>query len=717
MKHALIPQDQIFSELSLTRSHLCLHIEPESQLPLSNAIEAAWRVEQGRHVRVSSLRVALRLKNLGADAEILVAALLSAPLLQEDFSLEFIEAEYGDKIAALVKSTRWLNSLEYEDERDYTPDQVERLRRMVLAIVEDVRAVLIKLTYRAQRLHHLNQEQPSIQKAIAKETLDLYAPLANRLGIGELKWELEDLAFRYLEPLAYKQIAKTLEERREDREYFINSFMILLQEELDNQGIERVKISGRPKHIYSIWRKMSKKRVEFQQMFDVRAVRVIVNHVSECYAVLGVVHGLWQHIPQEFDDYIANQKPNGYRSLHTAVLGPEGKPVEVQIRTKEMHEHAEYGVAAHWRYKEGAPNDSHLDDGIVVLRQLLESGQEDDALLESFDGEMFGDRVFVLTPKGEVLDLLAGATPLDFAFQVHTEVGFRCRGAKVNGRIVPLAHLLKNGDQVEILTSKEAKPSRDWLNKSLGYLRTSRARAKVRAWFNIQDHDQHLDEGQQILTRELKRLNVKELDLGALTHRLGYKKKSELLEALGRNQINAGHLVEGIESLLAPLEMEAPCRPVVAAENVTASEVKVLGVGNLLTRIANCCKPVPYDGIIGFITQGKGVTVHRFDCKNVQNLSDAEQPRLVEVSWGEGRGHYSVDVRVIAYDRTGLLKDITSILSNENINVIALNTHSDFKKQTARFHFTLEVADMRQLGSLLIKIEQLPNILEVVREG
>jgi len=717
MKHALIPQDHIFSELSQTSAHLCLQVEPESRVLLSNAIAAAWRVEQGQHVRISSLRVALRLKNLGADAEILVAALLSAPLLQEELSLHSIEEEYGENIAALVKSTRWLNSLEHEDERDYTPDQVERLRRMVLAIVEDVRAVLIKLAYRAQRLHHLNQEPPSIQKAIAKETLDLYAPLANRLGIGELKWELEDLAFRYLEPLAYKQIAKALEERREDREYFINSFMILLHEELDNQGIERVKISGRPKHIYSIWRKMRKKRVEFQQMFDVRAVRVIVNHVSECYAVLGVVHGLWQHIPQEFDDYIANQKPNGYRSLHTAVLGPEGKPVEVQIRTHEMHEHAEHGVAAHWRYKEGAPTDSSLDDGIAVLRQLLESGQEDDSLLESFDGEMFGDRVFVLTPKGEVFDLLAGATPLDFAFQVHTEVGYRCRGAKVNGHIVPLAYRLENGDQIEILTTNQPKPSRDWLNKNLGYLHTSRARTKVRAWFNIQDHEQHREEGQQILARELKRLNVKDLDLEALVQRLGYKKKSELLEALGRNQIAAGHLVEGIESLLAPLEKEASCRPLISSANATQSEINVLGVGNLLTRIASCCKPVPYDGVIGFITQGKGVTVHRFDCKNVQNLSDAEQPRLVEVSWGEGRGHYAVDVRVIAYDRTGLLKDITSILSNESINVTALNTHSDFKKQTANFHFTLEVADMRQLGSLLLKIEQLPNILEVRREG
>ncbi|MDQ7015755.1 MAG: bifunctional (p)ppGpp synthetase/guanosine-3',5'-bis(diphosphate) 3'-pyrophosphohydrolase [Gammaproteobacteria bacterium] len=717
MKHALTPQDKIFSELSQTTTHLCLNVADEHRVLLVKAIEAAWLLEQNQRVLVSSLRVAFRLKNLGADEETLMAALFSAPLMEQEQSLDFIAQEYGETVAALVKSTRWLHSLEYEEVHAEAPDQAERVRRMVLAIVNDVRAVLIKLAYRAQRLHHLNQEDEAMRHRVAKETLDIYAPLANRLGIGELKWELEDLAFRYLEPLAYKQIAKALEERREDREYFIHSFMILLQEELDKEGLEGVDISGRPKHIYSIWRKMQKKQMEFKELFDVRAVRVMVNRVSECYAVLGVVHSLWRHIPQEFDDYIANQKSNGYRSLHTAVLGPEGKSVEVQIRTREMHEHAEHGVAAHWRYKEGTPNDSKLDDGIAVLRQLLEPGQEDDVLLESFDGEMFGDRVFVLTPKGEVLDLLAGATPLDFAFQVHTQIGYRCRGAKVNGRIVPLAYVLKNGDQVEILTNSVPKPSRDWLNKNLSYLHTSRARIKVRAWFNIQDHEQHLDEGRHILARELKRLNLKNVDLEALVHRLGYKKQSELLEALGRNQINAGHLVEGIESLLAPLETEEPCRPVVSAERSVASEVRVLGVGNLLTRIANCCKPVPYDEIIGFITQGKGVTVHRFDCNNVQNLSDIEQPRLVEVSWGEGKGHYSVDVRVIAYDRTGLLKDITSILSNEQINVTALNTHSDFKKQTARFHFTLEVSDMRQLGSVLLKIEQLPNILEVGREG
>jgi GTP pyrophosphokinase len=650
----------------------------------------------------------------------LVAALLSSPALVERLPEAEIAASYGEIVGKLVHSVRWLNTFKDSDRQiDHDPEEAERLRRMVLAMVEDVRAVLIKLAYRVQRLRMLSKEVYRVRRNVAKETLDIYAPLANRLGIGQLKWELEDLSFRYLEPLAYRTLAKALEERRQDRERYVNDFVARLREALAAEGVANADVLGRPKHIYSIWRKMQKKKVEFWEVFDVRAVRVLVDTVSECYAVLGAVHGHWHHLPREFDDYIANPKDNGYQSLHTAVVGPQGKAVEVQIRTRAMDDFAELGVAAHWHYKEGGPQDKRLQRTISSLRQLMEINPSSDALLDNFRNELFADRVFVLTPAGQVLDLFQGSTPLDFAYQIHTDVGHRCRGAKANGRIVTLKYELKNGDQVEILTTKEPKPSRDWLNKDLGYLKSGRARAKVRTWFNLKDREQHLEDGRLILERELKRLNASHVNLEKLTRQLRFDKHSELYIAIGKNDVTAAHIASAVQLLERPPEQKlVRPRPRKPDDKGKGEGISVRGVGNLLTQMAKCCKPVPYDPIVGYITRGKGVTVHRKDCENILALDDENQQRLIEVAWGaEQTENYPVNVRVFAYDRQGLLRDISSVAANEEVNIIAVNTKSDKREQTADMSLTMEIVDIAQLTRVMDKIRQLANVLEVGRQA
>lgn len=666
--------------------------------------------------RPDGLSVAEMLATLRVDQDTLIAGLLSPPEMQQAEPQAQLGERYGDEVARLARNARWLNAFrEYEDiPRDQEP--AERLRRMILALAEDVRAVVIRLAYRTCRLRLLAGEPRERRQRIARETLDLYAPLANRLGISQLRWEMEDLAFRYLEPTTYKRIADTLAERRADREQFIGEFISALRERLDADDLGDAEVFGRPKHIYSIWKKMQRKDVAADELFDVYAVRVLLDRVQDCYTALGVVHSCWSHIPREFDDYIAHPKDNGYQSLHTVVAGPGGRPVEVQIRTREMNEHAERGVAAHWMYKEGSAHGDRLQQSINALRSLLDSGL-DEGLRESFGRELFADRVFVFTPRGEVVDLPQGATPLDFAFHIHTSVGHRCRGAKVNGKIVPLTHVLQNADHVEVLTTREPRPSRDWLNRDLGYLRTSRARAKVRAWFNLQDHDEHVEAGRALLERELKRLNARDLGLERLARELGYERQSDLFAALGRNDLSSARIAQAVQALTRPPATEAP--PVVRPPRETGGSgdaLRTQGVGNLLMRTASCCKPVPGDRVMGYITRGRGITVHRRDCHNILNTGEADRDRLIEVEWGDGGAtHWNVDVVVHAFDRPGLLQDATHVLSEGGVNVIRADLHEAGEPPQVRLALTVQIRDMAQLNRSLQHLSQLPNVLEAVR--
>ena len=670
-----------------------------------------------------TVAVAEILAGLRLDAETLVAAILHDVVEDTEVPLARIEQEFGRGVARLVDGVTKMGLIDAqvpEGRGSRERLKAESLRKLLLAMAEDVRVVLIKLADRLHNMRTLKYLEPDKRRRIARETLEIYAPLANRLGIWQIKWELEDLAFRHLDPEAYKRVARELDERRVDRERYIKRVVEIIRRELAKNGIE-AEVSGRPKHIYSIWRKMRRKGVGCHDLYDVRAVRILVDDVVQCYAALGVVHTLWRHIPREFDDYIATPKENMYQSIHTAVIGPEGKTLEVQIRTHAMHEHAELGVAAHWRYKEGARPDDHYQQKIAWLRQLLDWKEESaDAgdFIDRFKSEVFQDRVYVLTPGGDVLDLPQGATPLDFAYYIHTEVGHRCRGARVNGRMVPLTYELKSGDQVEILTAKSGRPSRDWLNPHLGYLRTSRARAKARQWFKQQDQEKNAAEGRVLLERELHRLGITGLAYGELARALGYDTVEDLYVALGRSDVTPGQLGKAAAELVQPAaEPDVPVQPVRRRPRGEAgSEVTIHGVGNLLTRLAQCCKPAQGDPIVGYITRGHGVTIHRRDCRNVLTMDDGRRDRLIEVQWaGRARGTYPVDVVVEAIDRHGLLRDVTNVLANEMINVVAVNTRSDKRTNTARMELTLEIADVAELSRVLNRINQLPNVYEVRR--
>ncbi|MDX1609788.1 MAG: bifunctional (p)ppGpp synthetase/guanosine-3',5'-bis(diphosphate) 3'-pyrophosphohydrolase [Halofilum sp. (in: g-proteobacteria)] len=692
---------------------------PEVRARIERALAVAGGVEPGPRYP-GAVEVATLLDELGVDGDTLVAALLSTPEIAAVLPDERLEPEYGPTVATLARNARRLNVFRERGEAAREREPAERLRRMILALGEDVRAVLIRLAYRTCRLRRLGAEERDERRRIARETLDLYAPLANRLGVSQLKWEMEDLAFRYLDPQTYKQIATRLQERRSERERFVAEFTRELQAALETDGIENAQVHGRPKHIYSIWRKMQRKHVDLDELFDVHAVRVLVDEVRDCYAALGAVHSRWSHIRREFDDYIANPKSNGYQSLHTAVFGPGGKPVEIQIRTRQMNEHAERGVAAHWLYKEGSSEGARLQQSINALRSLLDSGGGDDSLQDSFGRELFADRVFVFTPRGDVMDMPQGATALDFAFQVHTNVGHRCRGAKVNGRIVPLTYQLQNGDQVEVLTTRDPNPSRDWLNRDLGYLNTSRARAKVRAWFNQQDHSQHVEEGRQLLERELKRLDARELPLEKLTPELGFARQADLFAALGRNELSSEKIARAVQNLSRPKQSDiGPIQR--RAERVPRGDeaIRVRGVGNLMTQTANCCKPLPGDAVVGFITRGRGITVHRRDCHNILRLGERERDRLIEVELGgeEQLRRWNVDITVRAFERPDLLRDVTNVLAEDGINVIRADLDQNVEPPDARIEMTVQIRDLAQLNRALQRVSQLPNVHDAVRRG
>lgn len=701
--------------------------DAEDRKFLEKAGGLAFAFDTGRHTLggETQLRhafsVAEILADMGMDRETVAAAMLLGSLGDDSARLARLGGELGANTARMVDDlTRIgaLTDLSSEVSPGDEEEHAENLRRLLLGIAEDVRVILVVVGQQLQFMRSARELSIELRQRLAEETRDIYAPLANRLGIWQVKWELEDLVLRFLHPDDYKRIASQLDGRRTDREAFIRQVIELLREKFRAVGIE-AEISGRPKHIYSIWRKMQRKSVDIEEIFDLRAVRVLVDDVAQCYAALGVVHGLWKHIPGEFDDYIATPKANLYQSIHTAVIGPEEKTLEIQIRTRDMHHHAELGVAAHWRYKEKTKHDADFERRIVGMRHWLERkdlGEAGGEMADLPDTELEATRIYVLTPQGKVVELPKGATPLDFAYAIHTDIGHQCRGARVDGHIVQLNRRLRSGETVEILTAKKGTPSRDWLNPHLGYLQSSRARNRVKQWFKQLDHAHHVELGRAALEREMVRLSVSERpDLETVAAKYNLHHGEDVYAAIGRGDLSpiqvAGLGRRAREAVLPRVQTVQPSAAPVKGEVVVA------GVDDLLTVMARCCKPVPYDPIIGFVTRGRGVTVHRRDCANIRALDEENRQRLVEVHWSDRQSQtaYAVDFLVIAGDRKGLLRDISSVLTNEDIDVIGVNTSSDRKTDIASMRFTVEVRDMEQLSRLLSKVEQLPDVNLVKR--
>jgi GTP pyrophosphokinase len=675
--------------------------------------------EVSKQVPESALDLVLRsLKNLEplSPDQTTVLATLMFPYPSEPF--EARNMGWSDDQGAVLLLNQ-IKKLDYFGRTYLSSDQdrAEGLRRLLLALIEDVRVALITLAWQLAKLQAARRLDDESRQAIAEETRLIYAPLANRLGIWQLKWALEDLAFQYLEPRAYQRIRRLVAEQHQDREVFIERFIQELQNKLEAEHLS-AEVTGRAKHIYSIWRKMQRKGLDFHELFDVRAVRVLVSTVAQCYSALGLVHTHWRPVPGEFDDYITNPKANLYQSLHTAVIGPGGRVIEVQIRTHEMHQHAELGVAAHWRYKEGGPRDAQLEARIGMMRQLFDGGDVDDqSILEGFENLTNEDRVYVITPTGEVKDLVAGATPLDFAYLIHTEVGHRCRGARINGRIVPLTTELSNGDRVEILTGKESRPSRDWMLPKMGYIRSARARAKVRQWFKLAHYDENLAAGRHALDTELKRLALDSHDLVSVAKVFNLNKIEDVYVAVGCGDLTASQVARAIERQhhTAPLGFESAIRPVIPSSQ-SGDDIQIEGVGNLLHQIARCCQPLPGDQIGGYVTQGRGVSIHRADCRQFLHLHRAHPERILAVRWRNQRTErYSAKLVIEAWDRPGLIKDISTILSTENANVSALHGQPKGDGETVTIEIAIQVTDFDQLSTLLARLNGLESILSATR--
>lgn len=709
-------------------------------------VQRAYRVaedahrEQKRHSGepyiTHCLAVANILTELRVPPEVIAAGLLHDTVEDTEITLEDIRRDFGDIVASLVDGVTKLTNLprvsrsgtngqEQLEDQDKEielikpqaslgrrPDVVsETLRKTFLAMGDDVRVVLIKLADRLHNMRTLGYMQEDKRRRIGKQTLEIYAPLANRLGIWQIKWELEDLAFRYVDPEKYKEIADQLAGRRPDREAQIDEIINELKNILAQHNIE-LEISGRPKHIYSIYRKMQQKGKSFDLVRDLRAVRLIVPDVPSCYATLGLIHTRWRPIPGEFDDYIAAPKDNFYQSLHTAVIYDDGKPLEVQIRTSEMHQNAEYGIAAHWKYKEGTTRDKSYEQRITWLRRMMEWRSDvDDAqeFVESMKTDVFRDRVYIFTPRGDIIDLPGGSTPIDFAYHIHTDIGHRCRGARVNGKLVSLDYELKTGDQVDILTAKRGGPSRDWLNTNLGLVKTQRARSKIKVWFKKQDHEQNLSSGRTILERELGRLGMGDTSFEKLARSFEFRTPEDLYVALGTGDLSVSKIVTQLSEDEENADILTAGTP--TGDMASTEAVEVVGLKGLLTNIGKCCNPTPGDEIVGYITRGRGATVHRRDCPNILLMSERE--RLVEVSWGSHMRTYSVPVRVYAYDRRGLMGDISTLLNTENINIADVSVKTS--QNLADIRLTIEVRDIEQLSRILTRIENLPNVMEAQR--
>jgi GTP pyrophosphokinase len=655
-----------------------------------------------------ALGIGANLAAIGLDAAGRAAGVLFAAPKHLKDAAELAE-RFGKEVADLALEVERLYQLRVAT-RASPGEQNEVLRKMVLGMVEDVRVVLIRLASRTQTLRWFTKSDRNEERAsYARETLDIYAPLANRLGVWQLKWELEDLSFRLLEPELYKRIASMLDEKRVEREEYIADAIHLLSTELSNSGVPG-SVTGRPKHIYSIWNKMRKKAVDFAEVYDVRALRVIVPEVKDCYAALGVAHNLWHPLPREFDDYISRPKHNLYQSLHTAVIGPGGKTLEVQIRTEAMHRQAEYGVAAHWQYKEKIKASKSFEQKIAYLRELLAWRDEVADWQSTTRQAQLDDSVYVLTPQGKVIDLPAGSTPIDFAYTLHTDLGHRCRGARVDGQIVTLDTPLASGQRVEIISAKTGGPSRDWLNLERGFVKSPRARAKIRQWFNAQDALKTIAAGRAIVEKELRREGATQANLDALAAKLGFKKQDELFTAVARDEINLRQLqtaVRGKEASPPVEKIEKKSKP--AKKGVLV----VGGMQTLMTQLARCCKPVPPDPIRGFVTRGKGVSVHREDCVSLKRLAERQPERLIDADWGKGEGQYTVEMAVTASDRRGLLRDIGDALAREKINVTAVRTQS--RDELAFMRFTFDVANLAQLKRAFALVRELKGVIRVGR--
>jgi GTP pyrophosphokinase len=676
---------------------------------------------EGESVRSTALQVAEIVRALDADDDVIIAAMIQ-PLLDADYiAREGAETRFGAEPTRLARALSQLGHFGLPP--DWTPDrgleaaQAEALRKMLLAVIGDVRLVVVRLAEQLQKMRSAKTVGPASQRKLAVETREVYAPLANRLGVWQVKWELEDLAFRYLEPQQYKHIAAALKVRRSERERYMEQLKALLQNEMRSAGIEAA-VDARPKHIFSIWRKMQMKQLAFEQLMDIRAARVLVNTVAECYAALGVVHSLWQFIPGEFDDYIATPKDNLYRSIHTAVIGPGGEPVEIQIRTHEMHAASERGVAAHWRYKEGGRGNQAYERKINELRSLLAPSEGADGgrdFLDRMRVDLFQDRVYVISPRGEIVDVPVGGTPLDFAYQIHTDLGHRTRGAKVNGRMVPLNYQLKNSETVEIITAKQPQPSRDWLAAQSGFLASPRHRNKVRAWFRKQNESQNKTEGRAMLERELQRLGVKSPPIALLLRELRLDSAEALHEALGLGEVSAAQVAGAIQRLQHAREAH-PEQTRARSTGSRAPEVEVQGIGDLLSTYARCCRPVPPEPIVGYITVGRGISIHSQACANLARLSIKSPTRVLAVDWGNmASSQFPVDLEVQAFDRRGLVRDVSAALADEKISIQEMTTVTDKRDNVARMRIGISVAGLAQLSKLLSRIGQLPNVISARR--
>lgn len=718
-------------EIKALLEALPIGFSPADRELIERAYRTAKRAHRGQK-RASgepyvqhSLAVASILVEMAADPTAIVAAILHDTVEDTSVTLPDIKRDFGEDVAMLVDGVTKLAQLPRVSATGKKPKEAkssraelakETLRKTFLAMGDDVRVVLIKLIDRLHNMRTLAHLPEEKRRRIAEETLEIFAPLASRLGIWQLKWELEDLSFRYAHPEKYLEIAELIQERRADREKELLNIRSKVGAALKQAGIKAA-VDVRPKHLYSIYRKMERKGVPFEQVYDLRGVRIIVDTEGDCYLALGVIHSKWNPIPGTFDDYIATPKDNFYQSLHTAVVFDDGKALEAQIRTPEMHENAEYGIASHWRYKEGGKRDDGYERRIVWLRKLMEWRQDvDDAsdFVDAMKSDVFDDRVYVFTPRGDIIDLPAGSTPIDFAYHIHTEVGNRCRGAQVNGKLVKLDHVLQTGDNVFILSSKRGGPSRDWLNPNLSLVKSQRARSKIRQWFKRQDREQNVTHGRALLERELQRLGLEGIKFESISRDLGYAKMDEMFNAIGCGDLHLGkiigRLVEEEEPELAQLDEETAEAP---AGRVITDEISVVGLTGLLTQLGRCCRPAPGDPIIGYITRGRGATIHRQDCANVLRVEDRDRERLVKVSWGQQVRTYPVSVRIRAYDRDGLMRDVSTLVANEGISMSSI--HVSTKNSLAIFDLVLQVTDIAQLSRVLNRMEALQNVLEARR--
>jgi GTP pyrophosphokinase len=679
----------------------------------------------------AGLEMAEILADLHLDCDTLVAAVLYRSVREKKLALDKVQHQFGQTVAKLIGGVTRMAAISNISTHSSdtvmgleSSEQADNVRKMLVAMVDDVRIALIKLAERTCAIRAVKKAPIEKRQRVAREVSDIYAPLAHRLGIGHIKWELEDLSFRYLHPYDYKYIAKLLDEKRLDRQVYIDNVIQILRDALQKEDIQEPDIKGRAKHIYSIWRKMRRKNISFSEVYDIRAVRILVATEQDCYRVLGIVHSLWRNIPNEFDDYVANPKENGYRSLHTAVKGPSNRVLEVQIRTRSMHEEAEFGVCAHWRYKKSdheGPSNSY-EQKIEWLRQVLEWHEEvggnpwEDHLPRGIEQ----DRIYVFTPDGHVVDLPESATAVDFAFRIHSDIGLRCKGAKINGRIVPLNQTLKTADQVEILTANRESPSRDWLIPALGYITTSKARSRLQAWFKQQDREQNVADGRALLDREFLRLAFEGVDYEQLAQKLNLKTLDDLYAAVGTGDLSVDRIINSAQRLFKVDKTPEPATSLVGratSSDQGASDIYIDGVGNLLSHIAQCCKPIPGDSITGYITLGRGVSIHRQDCPNILQFVSDEPERIIKVDWAEKpEQFYSVDVMIEAFDRHGLLRDITALLDRERINVSAMQTLSNKSKNTVDMSLRIEVSSFSDLSRVLVRLSRLPNVSSVKRK-